>query len=96
MSTSVKNGTTGAGLPPLLDSFRRPRIVARPADLCANMAKSSSRKSLRSLFSRSEANLAPSPEKDADKSEAERKKFKFLKLKIKSKKSASENQKAHR
>ncbi|XP_035537809.1 uncharacterized protein LOC118343163 [Morone saxatilis] len=58
------------------------------------MAKSSSRKSLKSLFSRSEASLdAPPPvvEKDVDKNEGEKKKFRFFKFKIKSKSgSASE------
>uniref|UniRef100_A0A3B4YJQ8 Beta/gamma crystallin domain-containing protein 1-like n=3 Tax=Seriola lalandi dorsalis TaxID=1841481 RepID=A0A3B4YJQ8_SERLL len=47
--------------------------------------KSSSKKSLKSLFSRSEANLGESVEKDASKNEGEKKKFKFFKLKIKSK-----------
>lgn len=54
------------------------------------MAKSSPRKSLKSWFSRSEANLsAPPAEKDADKSAGEKKKFKFLKFKTKSKGSSA-------
>ncbi|XP_027142998.1 uncharacterized protein crybg2 [Larimichthys crocea] len=61
------------------------------------MAKSSGRKSLKSLFSRSEASLVAPVEKDVDKSEGEKKRFKFLKLKLKSKNSsasepANENQ----
>ncbi|XP_044192441.1 uncharacterized protein crybg2 [Thunnus albacares] len=60
--------------------------------------KSSSRKSLKSLFSRSEASLDKSVEKDASKNGGEKKRFKFLKLKTKSKggsaseKSANEDQ----
>lgn len=56
------------------------------------MSKSSARKTLKSLFSKSEANLTASPDKDvkdADKREGEKKKFKFPKLKIKSKNSSS-------
>lgn len=51
--------------------------------------KSSSRKSLKSLFSRSEAKLDESVEKDADKNGGEKKRFKFLKFKIKSKGSSA-------
>lgn len=56
------------------------------------MSKSSARKTLKNLFSKSEANLAASPEKDVkdvDKRDGEKKKFKFPKLKIKSKNSSS-------
>lgn len=75
-----------------------PARLPQPAD----MAKSSSRKSLKSLFSRSEASLAAPAEKDVDKNEGERKRFKFLKFKMKSKNSsasvkpANENQQLHR
>ncbi|CAJ1083217.1 uncharacterized protein crybg2 [Xyrichtys novacula] len=47
------------------------------------MAKSPSRKSLKSLFSRSEANLRDSAEKDADKNEGEKKRFRFFRLRRK-------------
>ena len=62
-------------------------LGARPGE----MAKSSPRKSLKNLFSRSEANLsAPPPaEKDADSNAGEKKKFKFLKFKTKSKGSSA-------
>lgn len=49
------------------------------------MAKSSSRKSLKSLFSKSEASPDESVEKDVDKNEGQRKRFHFLKFKKKSK-----------
>lgn len=77
---------------------RIPARLPQPAD----MAKSSSRKSLKSLFSRSEASLAAPAERDADKNEGEKKRFKFLKFKIKSKNSsasekpANENRQLHR
>nr|XP_029136723.1 uncharacterized protein LOC114921213 [Labrus bergylta] len=48
------------------------------------MAKSSSRKSLKSLFSRSEANLRDSEARDVDKSEGEKKRFRFFRFKRKS------------
>uniref|UniRef100_UPI0037E92D57 serine-rich adhesin for platelets n=1 Tax=Semicossyphus pulcher TaxID=241346 RepID=UPI0037E92D57 len=48
------------------------------------MAKSSPRKSLKSLFSRSEANLGNSVEKDADKNEGERKRFRFFRFRRRS------------
>ncbi|XP_028255833.1 beta/gamma crystallin domain-containing protein 1 [Parambassis ranga] len=51
--------------------------------------KSSSRKSLKSLFSRSEASLNESAEKNVDKHEGEKKKFKFLHFKSKSKSGGS-------
>ncbi len=56
------------------------------------MAKSSPRKTLKSLFSRSEASLDRPQEKDVEtKNEGEKKRFKFPKLKLKSKSgSASE------
>ncbi|KAM7373437.1 hypothetical protein PAMP_008287 [Pampus punctatissimus] len=59
--------------------------------------KSLSRKSLKSLFSRSEPSLDESTEKDAHKNGGEKKRFKFLKFKMKSKgeKSANENQQVH-
>ncbi|KAK5854835.1 hypothetical protein PBY51_004993 [Eleginops maclovinus] len=63
------------------------------------MAKSSSRKSLKSLFSRSEANLPESVEKDNN--EGEKKRYKFLKFKTKPKsvpapvKPANESQHLH-
>lgn len=82
---------------PLRDS-RTPARLPQPAD----MAKSSSRKSLKSLFSKSEASLAAPAQRDADKNEGEKKRFKFLKFKIKSKNSsgsekpASENRQLHR
>ncbi|XP_033980504.1 beta/gamma crystallin domain-containing protein 1 [Trematomus bernacchii] len=63
------------------------------------MAKSSSRKSLKSLFSRSEANLTDSVDKH--KNEGEKKRFKFLKFKTKPKsdpapvKPANESQQLH-
>ena len=66
----------------------------------AEMAKSSSRKSLQSLFSRSEANLTDSVDKH--KNEGEKKRFKFLKFKTKPKsdpapvKPANESQQLHR
>ncbi|XP_058474843.1 uncharacterized protein LOC131447238 [Solea solea] len=47
--------------------------------------KTSSRKTLKSLFSRSEANLDASPVKDVTKAEREKKKFKLFKFKTKSK-----------
>lgn len=60
------------------------------------MAKSSPRKSLKSWFSRSEANLSvPPAEKDADKSAGEKKKFKFLKFKTKSKGSSAPEKPAY-
>lgn len=65
------------------------------------MAKrSSTRKSLKSLFSKSEANLDESVEKDVQKNEGEKKKFKLFKFKTKSKKdsekSANDSQKVLR
>ncbi|KAJ4927691.1 hypothetical protein JOQ06_015494 [Pogonophryne albipinna] len=62
------------------------------------MAKSSSRKSLKSLFSRSEANLTDSVDKDKNK--GEKKRFKFLKFKTKPKSDpapvpANESQQLH-
>ncbi|XP_070702948.1 serine-rich adhesin for platelets [Pempheris klunzingeri] len=55
------------------------------------MAKTSSRRSLKSLFSRSEATLDVPAEKDADKSEGEKRKFRLPKFKTKPKSdSASE------
>ncbi|CAI5691183.1 unnamed protein product [Oreochromis niloticus] len=62
------------------------------------MAKrSSTRKSLKSLFSKSEANLDESVEKDVQKNGGEKKRFKLFKFKIQSKndseKSANESQK---
>ncbi|KAG8005353.1 hypothetical protein GBF38_011369, partial [Nibea albiflora] len=59
------------------------------------MAKSSGRKSLKSLFSRSEASLVAPVEKDVDKSEEEKKRFKFLKLKLKSKNSSASEKPAN-
>ncbi|XP_069555677.1 uncharacterized protein crybg2 [Brachyistius frenatus] len=58
----------------------------------------STRKTLKSFFSKSEASLGESVDKDADKNEGEKKKFKFFKFKIKSRsgsaseKSANEDQ----
>ena len=65
----------------------QPDLLLLPVTHCpVEMAKkSSSRKSLKSLFSRSEAKLDESVEKDADKNGGEKKRFKFLKFKIKSK-----------
>lgn len=72
-----------------------PSVTYRPVKMTK---KSSSRKSLKSLFSRSEAKLDESVEKDADKNGGEKKRFKFLKLKLKSKseKSTSESQQVPR
>lgn len=56
--------------------------------------KSLSKKSLKSLFSKSEANLDESVEKEA-KIEGEKKKFKFFKLKVKSKNSSSPEKEGH-
>ncbi|KAM6974359.1 uncharacterized protein crybg2 [Tautogolabrus adspersus] len=53
------------------------------------MAKSSSRKSLKSLFSRSEANLRDSEARDVDKNEGEKKRFRFFRFKRKSNSSVS-------
>ena len=64
--------------------------------------KSSSRKSLKTLFSRSDANLNESAQKEEDRTEAAKKKSKFRKFKIKSKKvspserSVTESQQVHR
>ncbi|KAG7225417.1 hypothetical protein INR49_027411 [Caranx melampygus] len=58
--------------------------------------KSLSKKSVKSLFSRSEANLDESVERDASKNEGEKKKkFKFFKLKTKSKNSSSPEKAGH-
>ncbi|KAK2830600.1 hypothetical protein Q5P01_018531 [Channa striata] len=70
-------------------SSLRPSV--RPSVPGEMAKKSASRNALKSLFSRSEANLEESGDKDADKTGGEKKKFKFLKFKTKSKKgSASE------
>lgn len=47
--------------------------------------KVSSKKSLKSLFSKSEASLDGAAEKDVDKTEGDKKKFKLFKIKTKSK-----------
>lgn len=67
------------------------------------MAKKASTKiSLKSLFSKSEASLDGTAEKDVDKTEGDKKKFKFFKIKTKSKsgsapeKGAVEEQRARR
>ncbi|XP_034560244.1 uncharacterized protein crybg2 [Notolabrus celidotus] len=54
------------------------------------MAKSPSKRSLKSLFSKSEANLRDSAEKDADKIEGEKKRFRFFRFRRKNSRSAAE------
>lgn len=49
------------------------------------MAKSSSKRSLKSLFSRVDDKLDESVEKDVDKNKGEKKRFSFLKFKTKPK-----------
>lgn len=65
----------------------------------AEMAKkSSSRKTLKGLFSKSEASLDGAADRDAE-TEVEKKKFKLFRIKNKAKgpeKAASEDQQAHR
>lgn len=51
--------------------------------------KPSSKRSLKSLFSRSEASLDGAAEKDADKPEGDKKNFKLFKIKTKSKSSSA-------
>ncbi|XP_074542836.1 uncharacterized protein crybg2 [Halichoeres trimaculatus] len=48
------------------------------------MAKSPSRRSLKNLFSRSEANLRDTTEKDVDKNEGEKRRFRFFRFRRKS------------
>ncbi|KAM3596272.1 uncharacterized protein V6R79_011530 [Siganus canaliculatus] len=59
------------------------------------MAKSSSRKTLKSLFSKSDASLDTRPEKEVDKNEGDKKRFKFFKLKSKSKNDSSSEKPAN-
>lgn len=74
----------------------------RPLAEMAKKASSSSRKSLKSLFSRSEASLDGTADKDVDKTEGDKKKFKLFKLRTKSRsgsaaeKGALEEQRARR
>lgn len=64
--------------------------------------KASSKKSLKSLFSKSEASLDGTAEKDADRTEGDKKKFKLFKIKTKSRsgsapeKAATQEQRARR
>lgn len=58
--------------------------------------KSSSMKSFRNLFSRSEANLVDTVERDDERNKGEKKKFKFFTLKAKSKKASASDQPANK
>lgn len=79
-----------------LSSPHQPRPLAEMAK------KASSKKSLKSLFSKSEDSLDSTGDKDVDKTEGDKKKLKFFKIKTKSKsgsapeKTATDEQRARR
>lgn len=71
--------------PSAADRRHEPSSTHQPRQLAEMAKRVSSKKSLKGLFSKSEASLDGAAEKDVDKTEGDKKKFKLFKIKTKSK-----------